>query len=74
MTNAEYYFTEENLIKDLKEYFPIDLLTKEERKHALELSKKHGHAKSVKYIKSIRDDFGLKSARIYYDLYINNEE
>lgn len=58
---------------DLEKYFPIDLLTEEERKYAIDLNKKHSGSESVKYIKSIRNDFGLKSARIYYDLYINNE-
>ena len=58
---------------DWEKYFPIDLLTKEERQYAIDLNKKYGHIESIKYIKSIRNDFGLKSARIYYDLYINND-
>jgi len=58
---------------DLEKYFPIDLLTEKERKYAIDLNKKYGYIESLKYIKSIRNDFGLKSARIYYDLYINNE-
>ena len=58
---------------DLEKYFPIDLLTEEERKYAIDLNEKCGHIESLTYIKSIRNDFGLKSARIYYDLYINNE-
>lgn len=58
---------------DLEKYFPIDLLTEEERKYAIDLNEKYSRSESVKYIKSIRNDFGLKSARIYYDLYINNE-
>ncbi len=57
---------------DLKEYFPIDLLTEEERKCAIVLNKKYSYIESVKYIKSVRNDFGLKSAKIYYDLYIND--
>lgn len=65
MENIEFF-------DDLEKYFPIDLLTEEERKHASYLNQKYGCSKSVKYIKSIRNDFGLKSSKIYYDLYINN--
>ena len=62
---------EEELLKDLEKYFPIDLLTQEEREYAIKLDKEHGHLSTVKYIKSVREDFGLKSSKIYYDLYIN---
>lgn len=58
---------------DLEKYFPIDLLTEEERKYAIDLNRKYSYIESLKYIKSIRNDFGLKSAKIYYDLYINNQ-
>lgn len=64
---------EKEFIEELKETWPIDLLTEDERKIALDLSNKYGYPSSVKYIKSIRNDFGLKSAKIYYDLYINNQ-
>lgn len=66
MENKDYF-------DDLEKYFPIDLLTEDERKYASDLNQQYGYTKSVKYIKSIRNDFGLKSARIYYDLYINND-
>lgn len=66
MKNKDYF-------DDLEKYFPIDLLTEEQRKYAMGLNKNYGHIECVKYIKSVRNDFGLKSARIYYDLYINNE-
>jgi len=65
MNEDEYFY------KDLEEYFPIDLLTQQEREYAIKLDKEHGHLSSIKYIKSIRNDFGLKSSKIYYDLYIN---
>jgi hypothetical protein len=63
--------TDEQL-DDWKDAFPIDLLTEEERQKAIEIAKR-GYTQSVKYIKSLRSDFGLKSAKIYYDLYINKE-
>lgn len=62
---------EEELLKDLEKYFPIDLLTQEEREYAIKLDSEFGSLSSVKYIKSVREDFGLKSSKIYYDLYIN---
>lgn len=63
---------EEYFYKDLEEYFPIDLLTQEEREYAIKLDKEFGYLSSIKYIKSVRDDFGLKSSKIYYDLYIKD--
>lgn len=65
MNEEEYFY------KDLEKYFPIDLLTQEEREYAIKLDREFGHLASVKYIKSVRNDFGLKSSKIYYDLYIN---
>lgn len=65
MNEDEYFY------KDLEEYFPIDLLTQNEREYAIQLNKEHGWHQSVKYIKECRPDFGLKSSKIYYDLYIN---
>lgn len=66
MENRDYF-------DDWEKYFPIDLLTEDERKYASDLDQQYGYIESVKYIKSIRNDFGLKSAKIYYDLYINNQ-
>lgn len=63
----------EYLYKDLEEYFPIDLLAKEEIEYALKLNKEFGWTQTVKYIKECRPDFGLKSSKIYYDLYINKK-
>ena len=67
MNEDEYFY------KDLEEYFPIDLLTQNEREYAIQLNKEHGLPQSVKYIKECRPDFGLKSSKIYYDLYINKK-
>ena len=67
MNEDEYFY------KDLEEYFPINLLTENEREYAIQLNKEHGWTQSVKYIKECRSDFGLKSSKIYYDLYINNK-
>ena len=64
---------EEDLLKDLEKYFPIDLLIQEEREYAIKLDIEFGNLSSIKYIKSVRDDFGLKSSKIYYDLYINKK-
>lgn len=63
---------EEDFYKDWEKYFPIDLLTQEEREYAIKLDREFGNLSSVKYIKSVRDDFGLKSSKIYYDLYIKD--
>lgn len=66
--NVDEYF-----YKDLEEYFPINLLTQNEREYAIQLNKERGWTQSVKYIKECRPDFGLKSSKIYYDLYINKK-
>ncbi len=68
MNKDEYFY------KDLEEYFPKDLLTEEEIKYAIQLNKERGWAQTVKYIKECHQDFGLKSSKIYYDLYIRNNK
>ena len=64
--------SEENFIIELKDAFPLNLLNKDEIEHAIKLDKEFGYPASVKYIKSCCSTFGLKSAKIYYDLYIKN--
>lgn len=67
MNEDEYFY------KDLEKYFPMDLLTQEEREYAIKLDREFGWPRTVKYIKECRSDFGLKSSKIYYDLYINRK-
>ena len=66
--------TEEEFDRELKETFPLDLLTKCEREHAVKLDKEFGYTAAVKYIKTCCSTFGLKSSKIYYDLYIKDYE
>lgn len=66
--------TEEEFDRELKEAFPLDLLNNFEREHAIKLDKEFGYTTAVKYIKTCCSEFGLKSAKIYYDLYIKNYE
>ena len=68
MNEEEYFY------KELEEYFPKDLLTEEEIKYAIQLNKEYGSPQTLKYIKECRSDFGLKSSKIYYDLYIRNNK
>jgi hypothetical protein len=61
---------EKDIIEELKKNVPIDLLTEQQREEA----KKFTYMlDSVKYIYDIIGD-GLKTAKTYYDLYINNKE
>jgi hypothetical protein len=62
-TTMTHTMTKNEQLDDLKDAFPIDLLTEEERQKAIEIAKR-GYTQSVKYIKSLRSDFGLKSAKI----------
>ena len=61
---------EKDIIEELKRNVPIDLLTEQQREEA----KKFTYMlDSVKYIYDIIGD-GLKTAKTYYDLYIDNRE
>ena len=57
---------EHKFIEEMKESFPIDLLTEQEREVAKSITNKMA---AVKYIYDIIGE-GLKTAKIYYDLYI----
>lgn len=61
---------EKDIIEELKKDVPIDLLTKQQREEA---KKFEYSTQAVKYIHDIIGD-GLKIAKAYYDLYINNKE
>ena len=64
------FISDEKLDEELKKVIPIDLLTEQQREEA----KKFTYMlDSVKYIYDIIGD-GLKTAKTYYDLYINNKE
>lgn len=64
------FISDEKLYEELKEAFPIDLLTEEQREEA---KKFEYSVQAVKYIHDIIGE-GLKTAKIYYDLYIDNRE
>lgn len=53
------------------EIVPIDLLTEEQRQEAKRISTEQVPVYAVKYINTIIND-GLKTAKIYYDLYIDD--
>ena len=58
---------------ELKEFCPITLLTNEEREQASKIAE-GSLLESVKYIFSAieKDGYGLKSAKLYFDLYIDS--
>jgi len=65
---------EELLDKELTECYPIDLLTEEERNEAKEIAKKHYGLEAIKYIHGKIPQEGLKGAKAYYDLYIDEKK
>jgi ribosomal protein L7/L12 len=64
---------EDEDLNELKEFFPISLLEPKELEVALTLYK-DSSIKALKYIREKHPELGLKEAKIYYDLYINNKE
>lgn len=63
---------EKKEIEELKTYFPLEVLNNEEIEHCQKLSK-DGYIPIVKYLRSVHPEMGLKEARIYYDLYFDNQ-
>lgn len=59
------------MIKELEELVPITLLTEEQREEATRIASEKGTVHSVVYINTILNE-GLKTARVYYDLYIDD--
>ena len=57
---------DEKMIQELKETVPIELLTFTQFAEAKSMTNKF---ETIKYINSIIND-GLKTAKIYYELYI----
>lgn len=66
--DADKYNTPKDDLDEIKEYFPESMLTLEQ----IEIVKNMTRVQAIKYIKENGFGFdGLKSAAIYYDLYIN---
>ena len=63
--------TEEEITRELMEIVPIDLLSEEQRQEAKRISTEQVPVYAVKYINTIIND-GLKTAKAYYDLYIDD--
>lgn len=57
---------EKEMLEQLKELVPVDLLTNDELSVARGLDK----LESIKYIQSVLNE-GAKTAKAYYDLYVN---
>ena len=62
---------DEEMIKELEELVPITLLTEEQRGEAARIASEKSSIHSVVYINTILNE-GLKTARVYYDLYIDD--
>lgn len=58
-------------LDDLKENFPISLLSPDENAFCRVLANDEVYINVVKYIKKIHPELGLKECKIYYDLYLN---
>ena len=62
---------DEKVDQELKEMFPITMLTESQIDKAREIAKSNHTLDAVKYIHTIIPDEGMKGAKAYYDLYID---
>jgi len=65
---------DEQITKELMEDVPIDLLTEEEREEAKRIANTTYGIDAVQYIHTKIPKEGLKTAKAYYDLYINDKK
>ena len=65
---------DEKIDKELKEAFPITMLTESQFDKAREIARASHTLDAVKYIHSLLPDEGLKGAKAYYDLYIDDRK
>ena len=65
---------EERLTNELKEFYPIDMLSEEDRNKAKEIAKNKYGLDAVKFIHEKMPQEGLKGAKAYFDLYIDEEK
>ena len=65
---------DEKIDKELKEMFPITMLTESQLDKAREIARGSHTLDAVKYIHSLLPDEGLKGAKAYYDLYIDDRK
>lgn len=65
--------TQEELNELLKKEFPISMLSNKQFEKAKEIAGGPHKLEAVKYICSIIPDEGLKGAKIYFDLYLDDK-
>ena len=63
---------DERIDKELREVYPIDMLSEEDRNTAKEIAGSTHSLDAVKYIHEKMPQEGLKGAKAYFDLYIND--
>ena len=63
---------DEQVEAELKEMFPKTMLTDEQFEKAKEIANSEIPLKAVQYIHSVIPDEGLKGAKAYFDLYLDN--
>lgn len=65
---------DEKVEKELMEMFPKTMLTDEQFEKAKEIANSEIPLKAVQYIHSVIPDEGLKGAKAYFDLYLDNRK
>lgn len=65
---------DEQVESELKEMFPKTMLTDEQFEKAKEIANSEIPLKAVQYIHSVIPDEGLKGAKAYFDLYLDNRK
>ena len=72
--NYRKFEIDEQVEKELMEMFPKSMLTDEQFEKAKELANSKISLEAVKYIHSVLPDEGLKGAKAYFDLYLDNRK
>lgn len=63
---------DEQVEKELKEFYPISMLSEDQMAEAKKIANESNKLEAVKYIRDLVPSEGLKGAKAYFDLYLDD--
>ena len=73
--NEEVYSkleVDEQVEKELREFYPISMLSEDQMAEAKKIAKESSQLEAIKYIRDLVPSEGLKGAKAYFDLYLDD--
>lgn len=65
---------DEQIEKELRDFYPISMLSEDQMAEAKKIAKESSQLEAIKYIRDLIPNEGLKGAKAYFDLYLDDRK